>query len=222
MINEEAHGLGRGRMNCLQFEDALSDYLEGSRTSEQQAHLSSCSACSNLLADLNLISAEALSLRELDGPAPKVWSALEAQLRREGLIREPSRLLLPDFFRRWRTAWLVPVAAALAIAAGIKLYHPAKIGDNQPIAKVSVPKILQVPAISAEDKDVLKTVASRPPAQAVAYRNDLDQANAFIRDAQDALKNDPNDIYSQQLLMNAYEQKQMLYRLAVDQSNDEQ
>ena len=56
----------------------------------------------------------------------------------------------------------------------------------------------------------------------MAYRNDLDQANAFIRDAQDALKNDPNDIYSQQLLMNAYEQKQMLYRLALDQCNDEQ
>jgi hypothetical protein len=35
------------------------------------------------------------------------------------------------------------------------------------------------------------------------------------------LKNDPNDIYSQQLLINAYEQKQMLYRLAVDQSDEQ-
>jgi hypothetical protein len=214
--------MGRGEvvMNCPQFENTLSDYLEGARSSEQQAHLSSCSACSSLLADLNLISAEAFSLRELNEPNPKIWNALEAQLRREGLIRGPSRPLLPDFFRRWRSAWLVPVAAALVIAAGIKLYHPAKIGDNQPVAKVSVLKISPVPAISAEDRDVLRTVASRPPAQAVAYRNDLDQANAFIRDAQDALKNDPNDIYSQQLLMNAYEQKQMLYRLALDQSND--
>ena len=134
MINEESHGLGRGCMNCLQFENALSDYLEGSRTSEQQAHLSSCSACSSLLADLNLISAEAFSLRELNEPNPKIWNAIEAQLRREGLIRRPSRPLLPDFFRRWRSAWLVPVAAALVIAAGIKLYHPAKIGDNQPVA----------------------------------------------------------------------------------------
>jgi len=221
MINEESHGLGRGGMNCLQFENALSDYLEGSRTSEQQAHLSSCTVCSNLLADLNLISAEAFSLRELNEPNPKMWNTIEAQLRREGLIREPSPLL-SDFFRRWRTAWLVPVAAALLIAAGVKLYHPAKVGENQSVSKVSIPKISPAPAISAEDKDVLRTVASRPPAQAVAYRNDLDQANAFIRDAQDALRNDPNDIYSQQLLMNAYEQKQMLYRLAVDQGNDEQ
>src|ERR1700688_1862626 len=111
MINEGADGSGRGCMNCLQFENTLSDYLEGARSSEQQAHLSSCSACSSLLADLNLISAEALSLRELDGPAPHVWNALEAQLRREGLIRQPSRPSLPDFLVRWKTAWLVPVAA---------------------------------------------------------------------------------------------------------------
>jgi hypothetical protein len=209
-------------MNCLQFENTLSDYLEGARSSEQQAHLSSCSACSSLLADLNLISAEALSLRELDGPAPRVWNALETQLRREGLIREPSRLSPPDFLVRWKTAWLVPVAAALLIAAGIKLYQPQKIGDNQPIAKNVVPRVPVAPVVSAEDKEILTTVASRPPAQVAAYRNDLDQANAFIRDAQEALKNDPNDVYSQQLLINAYEQKQMVYRLAVDQNNDEQ
>ena len=208
-------------MNCLQFENALSDYLEGTRSSEQQAHLSSCSACSSLLADLNLISAEALSLRESDGPAPHVWNALEAQLRREGLIREPSRPLLPDFFVRWKTAWLVPVAAALLIAAGIKLYQPPKIGDNQPIAKNVAHPVAATPVASVDDKDIMTTVASRPPAQVAAYRNDLDQANAFIHDAQEALKSDPNDIYSQQLLINAYEQKQMLYRLAVDQSDEQ-
>ncbi len=209
-------------MNCLQFENALSDYLEGSRSSEQQAHLSSCSSCSSLLADLNLISAEAVSLRDSAEPSPHVWNALEAQLRREGLIRKPALPLLPDFFRHWRTAWLVPVAAALAIAAGIKLYHPAKIGDTQPVAKVTIPKTSPVPAVSADDKEIMATVAVRHPGRVAAYRNNLNQANAFIRDAQDAVKNDPNDFYSQQLLMNAYEQKQMLYHLAVDQSNDEQ
>jgi hypothetical protein len=68
----------------------------------------------------------------------------------------------------------------------------------------------------------MNTVASRPPAQVAAYRNDLAQANSFIRDAQEAVKNDPNDIYSQQMLMNAYEQKQMVYRLAVDQNNEDE
>jgi hypothetical protein len=210
-------------MNCLQFEHTLPEYLEGARSSEQQAHLSSCSTCSNLLADLDYISAQAASLQELQDPSPRVWNVLEAQLRREGLIRQPARPTQPNFFFRWRTAWLVPAAAALVIAAGIKLYHPTRAGDNQPVAKVTAPSApAPQPAVSAEDKDMLKTVASRPPAQVAAYRNDLDQANAFIRDAQDALRNDPNDVYSQQLLMNAYEQKQMLYHLAVDEDEGNQ
>ena len=208
-------------MNCLQFENALSDYLEGDGTSEQRAHLNSCSACSDLLADLSLISSQASSFRELDEPSVRVWNSLEAQLRREGLIKQPSRPSQPDFFHRWRTAWLVPAAAALLIAAGIKLYHPAKIGDNQPVAK-NTSRVQASPVVSAEDKAILNTVASRPPAQVAAYRNDLAQANSFIRDAQEAVRNDPNDIYSQQLLMNAYEQKQMVYRLAVDQNNEDE
>ena len=209
-------------MNCLQFENALSDYLEGEGTSEQRAHLNSCSACSDLLADLSLISAEASMLRELDEPSVRIWNSLEAQLRKEGLIKQPSRPSQPDFFHRWRTAWLVPVAVALLIAAGIKLYQPAKIGDNQPVAKVAAPRVPVAPVVSAEDKAILTTVASRPPAQVAAYRNDLAQANSFIHDAQEAVRNDPNDIYSQQLLMNAYEQKQMVYRLAVDQNNEDE
>ena len=117
---------------------------------------------------------------------------------------------------------MVPVAAALLIAAGIKLYQPAKIGDNQPVAKQHTPVAPVAPVVSAEDKEIMSTVASRPPAQVAAYRNDLAQANSFIRDAQEAVRNDPNDIYSQQMLMNAYEQKQMVYRLAVDQSNEDE
>lgn len=213
---------GEVGMNCLQFENGLPDYLEGSRTAEQQAHLNSCSACSNLLADLDFISSQAVELREFEDPSPRVWNALEAQLRREGLIRKPAAVQERFSFFRWRNAWLVPVAAALLIAAGVKLFRPTRIGDTQPVAKQALQVPKPQPVVSAEDGEILKHVASRPPAQVAAYRNDLDQANAFIHDAQEALRNDPNDIYSQQMLINAYEQKQMLYHLAVDQSNDEQ
>jgi len=59
-------------------------------------------------------------------------------------------------------------------------------------------------------------------AQRASYRADLDEANAFIRDAEQSVRNNPNDVYSQQLLINAYDQKQMLYDLAVDRSGGEQ
>jgi hypothetical protein len=216
----DTSGMGTSGMNCLRFEKELPESLEGARTPEQQAHLNSCPACSNLLADLDFIAAKASSLRDLQEPSPRVWNSLEAQLRREGLIRQPARPTLLNPFLRWRNVW-VPVAAALLFIAGIKLYQPTKAGDNQPIAKQAVTIRPAQAAVSAEDSEMMKTVASRPPAQVAAYRNDLDQANAFIRDAQESLKSDPSDLYSQQLLMDAYEQKQMLYHLAMDQNDGE-
>ena len=211
-------------MNCAEFERILPDYLEGGHTSDQQSHLNSCPVCSSLLADLNLISAQARSLQASDEPSVRVWNAIESQLRREGLIRVPagSRPSPAEFFFRWRTAWVVPVAAALVVAAGIKLYHPARAGDNSPVARQVSSPAKSVPVVSADDKELLNRVASRPPSQQASYRRNLDQANSFIRDAEESVRNDPNDVFTQQLLINAYEQKQMLYDLAVDRSADEQ
>jgi len=214
-------------MNCVQFERVLPDYLEGGHTAEQQAHLNSCPACSGLLADLNFIASQARLLQAIDEPSPRVWNALEIQLRREGLIRgpQPTRPRLADFFLRWRAAWMVPVAAVLVIAAGIKLYRPAKVGDTSPVAKqVSIPSpthskpVVRAPAVSAEDEQLLNSFASRVPTQQASYKANLDDANAFIRDAEESVRNDPNDVETQQLLINAYEQKQMLYDLAGDRT----
>ena len=218
-------------MNCLQFERVLPEYLEGTHTPEQQAHLSSCRVCSGLLADLNLIASSAPALQEIEEPSPRVWNALEAQLRHEGLIRSTSASQSPSFniFSRWRAAWLVPVAAALFIVAGIKLYHPTRAGDTSPLAKQTPASAPTAPArkasahqVSMDDQKWLSAVASRPPAQVASYQADMENANAFIRDAEESVKNDPNDAYSQQLLINAYEQKQMLYDLMVDRSYGEQ
>jgi len=218
-------------MNCVEFESVLPEFLEGVHTSEQQAHLDSCPACSGLLSDLNLISSQAKLLLAADEPRPAVWNALEARLRSEGLIRdfEPVPVLVPfkeSLWHRWRAAWLVPVAATLAIVAGLKLYHPAGAGDNAPIAKqrpvVTEPATRGVSAraaVSSEDQQWLNSVAARPPAVQASFRADLDNANSFIRDAEASLRDDPNDAYTQQMLINAYEQKQMLYELAVDRSS---
>jgi hypothetical protein len=72
--------------------------------------------------------------------------------------------------------------------------------------------------VSSEDQQVLNTVASRFPAQRAQYRKNLDDANSYIRDAEKSVRDDPDDVYSQQLLINAYEQKQMLYDLAVNRT----
>ena len=220
-------------MTCFEFERDLPECVEGKPSPEQQAHLNSCRACSGLLQDLNSIATEAKMLSAAEEPSAAVWNALEDRLRSEGLIRRSEPVYLPaevkpSFLNRWRAAWLVPVAAALAVVAVVKLYHPANVGDKNPVATQSQPqaqapvqtaRAKHKPALSHEDQQWLNTVASRPPAQLAKFRSNLDQANAFIEDAQESLQQDPNDVYMQQMLMNAYEQKQMLYELAVDDSS---
>jgi hypothetical protein len=208
-------------MNCLEFERILPEVLEGGHTQDQQAHLNSCPACSNLLADLNDISVQAKALADFAEPSPVVWNAIDAQLRREGLIRRsaPRQAALP-WFRRSKMAWLLPVAAALAIVVGIKLYRPVGVGENQQAVRhIALTPGQDVKLVSSEDQQVLDTMAARGPARQARYRADMQDANAFIRDAQATLKNNPGDIYAQQMLINAYEQKQMLYDLAVDRSS---
>src|SRR5262245_19532510 len=209
-------------MTCGEFEHILPDYLEGSHSPEQQAHLKSCAACSDLLADLNCISSQAALLRESDEPSPRVWNSIEAQLRREGLIHAPAapRPSWLEALQRWRTAWVVPVAAAMVIVAGIKLLNPNRGGEHELSVRHQPPA--PVAKASAEDTMILSNVAARPPSVRASYRADLDRANAFIRDAEQSVRNDPTDVYSQELLINAYEQKQTLYDLAVDRGMGEQ
>ena len=210
-------------MTCGEFEHVLPEYIEGSQSPEQQAHLKSCAACSDLLADLNCISSQAVFLRETDEPSPRVWKSIEAQLRREGLIRNPvtARASWHEIFQRWRGAWLIPAAAALIIV-GAKLYHPVHVGDREAVVRPPVSALAKPEAKAAVDAAIMSTVAARPPAQRASYQADLDHANAYIRDLEQSVRNDPSDIYSQQLLINAYEQKQMLYDLAVDRGMGEQ
>jgi len=210
-------------MTCVEFERDLPEFLEGIHSPELQAHLNSCPFCSGLVADLRFIAAQGPRLQETEEPSPRVWNALEAQLRREGLIREPkiSQPVMSDWFHRRRASWIVPVAAALLLVAGIKLYHPARVGDTLPVPQAAS-VAPQAPPVSAEDRKLLETVARRMPAQQATYRRNLDEANRFIHDAEQSVQNDPNDVYTQQLLINAYEQKQMLFDLAVNRSMGEQ
>jgi hypothetical protein len=115
---------------------------------------------------------------------------------------------------------MVPVVAALMIVAGVKLLRPTGAGDTNPVARVAAPAPA-APVMSSEDQQVLNTVGARFPARQAKYRSNLEEANSYIRDAEQSIKNDPNDAYSQQLLINAYEQKQMLYDLAVNRAGEQ-
>jgi hypothetical protein len=69
-----------------------------------------------------------------------------------------------------------------------------------------------------DDLQLLATVGARMPSMRAAYETDLQSVNAYIRDAEQSAHSNPNDEVAQQYLMNAYEQKAMVYEMALDRS----
>src|SRR5271169_3110115 len=147
-------------MNCLELQASLAEIEDGS-SSAQQAHLKTCPECSALVAELNLIAASAIELREADEPSPRVWNSIEIALRQEGLIRpqRASRSLLPSLTSRWAWArWMVPAAAVLLIAVGIYVRQHSLARqlarDAAPVTVVSDPEMAGL-----NDADLLQEVA---------------------------------------------------------------
>ena len=204
-------------MNCVELQQSLAE-LEDSGSAEQLAHLRGCPACSALVRDLNQIAAAASRLQEANEPSPRVWNSIEAALRREGLIRpqRASRRLMPSFGTRWGTAgWLVSAAAMLLLALGISLQHESQPHQSAQQASVAVPV---VNPLDLNDDDLRQEIADTAPEVKTQYEENLRQVNDSIRDAQGVVNETPNDEDARRSLMDAYQQKAMLFELAMDHS----
>jgi hypothetical protein len=208
-------------MNCVELQQSLAEVEDGSSV-EQRAHLRACPACSALAKELDLIVAAARELRAADEPSPRVWSSIEMALRQEGLIRPQAkhpqgtrRPLIPSFAARWGAArWLVPAAAMLLLAVGIYVRQsaPPRVAQQAPAA---------VPIASAsdiDDADLMQEVAVNAPTLKTQYEQSLRQVNESIREAQGVVDESPNDEDARRSLMDAYQQKSMLFEMAMDRS----
>ena len=200
-------------MNCVELQNSLAEVEDGS-TAEQRSHLRVCPACSALVKELNLIATAAGQLRAADEPSPRVWNSIEIALRQEGLIR-PRRgaTVFPAFSAQWATIrWLAPTAAILLLALGIYLrQHPPNTIAEQPV--------MAKPAATysdLNDEDLLQEIANNSPAMKTQFEENLRQVNQSIRDAQGWVDESPYDAEAGRLLMNAYQQKSMLFEMAMD------
>jgi hypothetical protein len=229
-------------MTCSEFQKDLPDSMDRGRSGPQQTHLNSCSECSALVSDLDFISRHAQILGSSTEPSPAVWNSIEIALRAEGLIRPSSRDAIavvpsPAWKSRWNFRWLAPVAAAVVIAGGVVLYQQAPNHSqmaNQPglasepgittTATRQIAPLRATPAAAVEingegdDSQLLQLVSTRAPAMRSAYEADLKNVNAYIRDAEESAQSNPNDDEVQQSLMDAYEQRAMVYEMAEDRS----
>jgi hypothetical protein len=205
-------------MTCEEFERVLQE-LGASHGIEQEAHLKSCSACSDLVSDLNAISQQARLLQASEEPSPWVWNSIELALRQDGLIHGSQRERASTFapLLNWKLRWLVPLAAAFLVAFGVLMHER---GTGQPPLSGTETARLQPgeAAMPSDDQQLLNTVGARMPSMRAAYETNLRSVNAYIRDAEQSAHSDPNDEVAQQYLMNAYEQRAMVYEMALDRS----
>jgi hypothetical protein len=121
----------------------------------------------------------------------------------------------------------VPVAALLLVGFGIFVYQRGS-GGPQPVAQVPVETPTEVAKLQTgkkppttnniEDQQLLAAVASRSPAMQAQYASNLQNVNAYIRDAEESAQADPNDEEAQQIVMDAYEQRATVYEMALDRS----
>ncbi len=76
-------------ITCREFLSYLEPWMEGERPVDAQAHVRTCSHCSGVIKDLEMIHHEARSWNASEQDVPeRVWTSLRAQLEQEGLIRE--------------------------------------------------------------------------------------------------------------------------------------
>ena len=174
-----------------------------------------------LNAELDMIAASAPELAEAYEPSPRVWNSIEIALRQEGLIRpqRTERPRIPSFSLRWGWArWMVPAAAALLIAVGVYMNQHSTVQqlvNNTPA--VTAPADDEILA-GLNDADLLQEVSSQTPVMRAQYEDNLRRVNEYIQDAKSNAAANPNDDEARRSLMEAYQQKALLFEMAMDRS----
>lgn len=89
--------------------------------------------------------------------------------------------------------------------------NPARAAGNT----TEQAEIISPPA-SADDEQFLSEVSQRAPTMRATYENQLRAVNSEIRETQEYISQHPGDLDARQHLMEIYQQKAMLYQMALD------
>lgn len=208
-------------MNCQQFQEVLPYIIESGGNPDEEEHLRSCPACAELVQDLKYIAEQAKLLLPMYDPNPRVWIGLEHSLQREGLLREgrssrQGHLTSTPAQTKSGTpvGWTMALAAMVVFAAVLISYRPHLPSQQVPAQNSSA----QSAQNNSDDQQLISQMSQQEPEVRRAYEDGLREANAYIADAQQAVNRDPQDAAAQEQLLDAYQQKQMLYQMATARS----
>lgn len=206
-------------MSCAEFQKVLPYIIETGGNAEEEQHLRECPVCSDLVQDLRYIVEQAKLLVPMEDPSPRVWDGIKGSLEREGMIRPArarGRLLGP----KSSLPWIVGLGAIILIAFAAFLFERGR--QQQPgaaVGTVATPPVqaasLDTIATEQDDQQLLQQVAASRPGSETMYAASLKEVNASIADAKKRLQDNSDDEDARLSLMRAYQQKAMLYDLAI-------
>lgn len=212
-------------MNCEQFQENLPDTIDSGGTKEEENHLRSCPECASVVQDLKYIATQAKLLLPMHDPSPRVWQNIQASLRNEGLISEGRTPLITHSQRMivektsgqilaqtksWTPlGWAFGLIAILVMGIVLVNYQPATGPQEEAVQNDAAPAALQ-----GSDQELLGQVSQHQPEMRAAYEDSLKSVNAYIVDAKKSVEDNPEDSAAQQQLMDAYDQKAMVYEMA--------
>jgi hypothetical protein len=183
-----------------------------------RAHLSGCSSCRNLIADLTAIVATAHLLPADVEPPARVWTSLRSQLEEEGIIRSAAtgsgRLSFSEFFRPrlWATAAL---ALLVVIAAALQLQRPTTQLSEARNASETMYGDTSL-SLSNDEAHLPAMQLAGSSGMDVSLRQNLDIVDKFIVDCEQRVKELPQDELTREYLSGAYQQKAELISVMME------
>ena len=115
--------------------------------------------------------------------------------------------------------WALALTATIVFAVVLTNYKPRQLPQNQLTAQNSPAEPSQFNSgFNNDDRQLISRLSQQSPDARSVYETSLRDVNAYIADAQQAAQRDPQDATAQELLQDAYEQKEMLYQMATARS----
>jgi hypothetical protein len=210
-------------ITCREFLSYLEPWMEGERPPDAQAHVRTCSHCSGVIKELEMIHTEARSWSTSEQDAPeRVWTSLRAQLEQEGLIREtvpvtkdrahnaaPRARWFAGLFPRLPRPVLAGAYLAALVAVAFALSGPVNKRVNE--ARWLKGTQTSTSPLSAQlnfaEQNSNSYVTRSNPVVAASLHQNLAIVDNYIALCEKSVSEDPQNEVARDYLYEAYQQK---------------
>jgi hypothetical protein len=179
-------------MQCKELEAVLAYEGLSPLPPEAREHLSGCTSCQDLLADLSTIVVAAKRLPAEVAPPDRIWISLRAQLEAEGIIREVPGVAVPLPSPWWQSfaAFFQPRALATAAAALFLVAGSVYVIEHRNTRTAPPPQVQTPPSTQAQTgQNPLPAPSNSKP---VSEGSTLSAANTSSSKASSAHHNAPS------------------------------